>query len=110
MGLFSNNTKELKSKKEYSKAMCATQLQKELEKIMSIFLNSQNQYENITEDMIAFSKKLTPKLDPNETAQLSILTENLCDLHEDYLTVMRMVSSISEKQAFIIKNADILDK
>jgi hypothetical protein len=100
MGLFKNTVRNPQAQITQQLLRNATEVTTEIDKVLSEFLTNQEQFEMLSEEMMTFSKRVGPLLSSTENTELRNLTENICDLHEEYLNAFRMIASISEKQYF----------
>jgi len=112
MGFFNinNNDKQIKLKIAEKMISDSKETYKDIDQILSHCLKSQQQYESLSDQIIAFSKAIKEKLNTTETKKIEAITENVCDLHEDFITCLRMVSSIAEKQTLKTENAHKIHK
>jgi len=98
MGIFGNNDYNVRVELAKELAHSANDANKEIGEIMIAFEDDQEQFENVTENILDLSQKILHKLSDDEMKELTSLTETVCELHKDYMTKLRMVMALSQNQ------------
>lgn len=100
MALFKNTVRESQTQLAQQMLHNATEVTVEIDNVLSEFLENQEQFDAVSDQMLLFYKKVMDKLSPLEKNELEQLTETITDLHDEYLTAFRMISNLSERQYF----------
>ncbi len=105
MGFFGNNNNAEKVELAKEMAHNANDANKEIGEILADFEKDEKRFKNVTDDMLNISDKILSKLDENEMKDLTKLTENVCELHKDYMSKFREIIALSENQNKRTENA-----
>ncbi|WP_339701973.1 hypothetical protein [uncultured Marixanthomonas sp.] len=106
MGFFSTNQEGKSNKVAEELATNVDETNKELENILSRFLNNQDKFDDLSDQLLLLSKKLNKKLSDKENEKLCFLTETVNDLQEEYLNTFRVIATLQEKQQLRVDAVD----
>tara|TARA_R100000306_G_scaffold37422_1_gene37706 strand:+ start:9114 stop:9542 length:429 start_codon:yes stop_codon:yes gene_type:complete len=98
MGFFSTNQQDKSTKVARQLAQNANETSNEIDTILSRFLNNQEKFDALSDELLELTKKIKEKLSESESGELFALAETVYDLQEEYLNTFRVIASIQEKQ------------
>jgi|GEM_PF-2723043 len=108
MGFFSTNQQDKTTKVSTQLEQNANETNKEIENILSRFLNNQEKFDDLSDELLLISKKISEKLSESESEKLYALAETIYDLQEEYLNTMRVIATLQEKRN--LRAEDCADK
>ena len=106
MGFFSTNQKDQSSKEAKQLKSNAKETNDELESLLSGFVNNQDKYDSLSDEILSFSRKIKEKLSETDNQELLKLAETVYDLQEEYMNSFRIIASVAEKQRLRAEEAD----
>lgn len=98
MGIFGNNDYNVRVELAKEFAHSANDANKEIGEIMISYEEDQEQFENLTENILDLSQRILRKISNEEMKELTALTETVCVLHKNYMSKLRMVMALSQNQ------------
>jgi|TARA_R100000479_G_scaffold21607_2_gene8295 hypothetical protein len=98
MGFFSTNQQDKSTKAARQLAQNANETSNEIDTILSRFLNNQEKFDALSDELLELAKKIKEKLSESESGELFSIAETVYDLQEEYLNTFRVIASLQEKQ------------
>ncbi len=104
MGFFSTNQRDQSEKVSRQLENNANETNKDIEALLTRFLNNQDKFDDLSDELLLISKKISEKLSEPESEKLYGLAETVYELQEEYLNAFRVIATLQEKRTLRAKD------